>query len=221
MEPGSSTSPGGARGGQPRRVAAGCAPDGRTLVPPGTHAGDDGTDPDAESDPGPDPGEEPPQAAAIAVVVADPLWRRAIPRAEAIARRAAGAALAAERIPAEALSVTILLADDRTLRQLNAGHRGQDKPTNVLSFPGDPDAAGGHLGDLALALGVLRREAAAAGRRPGAHLAHLVAHGTLHLLGHDHLLAGEARRMERAEARVMARLRLPNPWRATPWRHAA
>jgi probable rRNA maturation factor len=80
----------------------------------------------------------------------------------------------------------------------------------VLSFPG---AAPGHLGDIALALGVVRREAWAAGKRPAAHFAHLVAHGTLHLLGHDHLSAGEARRMEQAEARAMGRLRLPNPWR--------
>ena len=107
--------------------------------------------------------------------------------------------------------VTVLLADDRALRRLNGEHRGKDKPTNVLSFPGVP--GGGHLGDIALALGVVRREARAAGRRPAAHLAHLVAHGTLHLLGHDHLLAGEARRMERAEARAMRRLRLPNPWK--------
>jgi probable rRNA maturation factor len=104
----------------------------------------------------------------------------------------------------------VLLADDRALRRLNATHRGKDKPTNVLSFPaGMP----GQLGDIALALGVVRREALAAGRRPAVHFAHLVAHGTLHLLGHDHLDAGEARRMEQAESRIMARLGLPNPWR--------
>ena len=103
------------------------------------------------------------------------------------------------------------LADDRELRRLNGEHRGKDKPTNVLSFPGD--AAAGHLGDVALALGTVRREAEAAGKRFAAHFAHLVAHGALHLLGHDHMAAGEARRMERAEARAMRRLRLPNPWK--------
>ena len=71
----------------------------------------------------------------------------------------------------------------------------------------------GYLGDVALALGVVQREARGAGRRVAAHFAHLVAHGALHLAGHDHLQAGEARRMERAEARVMRRLGLPNPWR--------
>ncbi len=81
----------------------------------------------------------------------------------------------------------------------------------MLSFPG----TGAHLGDIALALGVVRREAAAAGKRPATHFAHLVAHGTLHLLGYDHETAGEARRMERAESRAMHRMRMPNPWSAT------
>jgi probable rRNA maturation factor len=106
--------------------------------------------------------------------------------------------------------MTVLLTSDAEIKRLNARHRAKAKPTNVLSFPaGVP----GRLGDIALALGVLRREARAAGRHPAAHLAHLVVHGALHLAGHDHLKAGEARRMERAEARVMRRLGLPNPWR--------
>jgi probable rRNA maturation factor len=141
------------------------------------------------------------------VIVADARWRRLVPRAEALARRAVEAALAAEGAEG---SVTVLLTDDRELKRLNGAHRGKDKPTNVLSFPAEQ---GEHLGDIALALGVVRREALAAGKHPAAHFAHLVAHGTLHLLGHDHLEAGEARLMEQAEARVMARLRLPNPWK--------
>ncbi len=145
----------------------------------------------------------------VEVVLADPAWRRLVPRAESLARRAVAAAL---RESGKTGSVSILLADDRELRRLNGTHRGKDKPTNVLSFPGAED----HLGDIALALGVVRREARAAGKRPAAHFAHLVAHGTLHLVGHDHLAAGEARRMERAEARAMHRLRLPNPWRGVP-----
>ena len=143
----------------------------------------------------------------VDVVLQDAGWRRLLPRAEALARRAAGAAL---RGTGASGTLTVLLADDRELRRLNGEHRGKDKPTNVLSFPG---GAAGHLGDIALALGTVRREAEAAGKRPAAHFAHLVAHGALHLLGHDHLSAGEARRMERAEARAMRRLRLPNPWK--------
>ena len=147
----------------------------------------------------------------VEVVFQDAGWRRLLPRAEALARRAAGAAL---RGTGASGTLTVLLADDRELRRLNGEHRGKDKPTNVLSFPGD--GAAGHLGDIALALGTVRREAEAAGKRPVAHFAHLVAHGALHLLGHDHLHAGEARRMERAEARAMRRLRLPNPWKPPP-----
>jgi probable rRNA maturation factor len=147
-------------------------------------------------------------APAIEVILDTPGWRAAVPRTEAWVRRAAQAALAEAGL--EDAAMTILLADDRAIKALNGRHRGKVKPTNVLSFPG---AMPGHLGDVALALGVVRREARQAGRRLSAHLAHLVAHGTLHLAGHDHLVAGEARRMEQAEARIMRRLNLPNPWR--------
>ena len=148
-------------------------------------------------------------AVAVDVVFADPAWRRLLPRAEALARRAAAAVL--QEAGAEG-AITVLLTDDRELRRLNAEHRGKDKPTNVLSFPaGMP----GQLGDIALALGVVRREALATGKRPAAHFAHLVAHGTLHLIGHDHIQVGEARRMEQAEARAMHRMRLPNPWKSS------
>ena len=68
-------------------------------------------------------------------------------------------------------------------------------------------------GDVILALGVVRREARAAGRRPSHHLAHLVVHGALHLQGHDHGLPGDARRMEMAETRLLHRMGVPDPWR--------
>jgi probable rRNA maturation factor len=131
-----------------------------------------------------------------------------VPRPDVLARRAAAAALAEAGARG---SVTVLLADDAVVKRLNGRHRSKAKPTNVLSFPA---GIAGQLGDVALALGVVRREARAAGRRAADHLAHLVAHGALHLAGHDHLTAGEARRMERAEARVMRRLGRPNPWKA-------
>jgi probable rRNA maturation factor len=143
----------------------------------------------------------------ISVILAAPGWRASIKRPEALARRAAVAALREAGMQG---AVTVLLANDRAVKQLNGRHRAKAKPTNVLSFPG---GVPGYLGDVALALGVVRREARGAGRRVAAHFAHLVAHGALHLAGHDHLQAGEARRMERAEARVMRRLGLPNPWR--------
>ena len=101
---------------------------------------------------------------------------------------------------------TIVLAADRTVRRLNARHRGRDKPTNVLTYELPAP-------EVILARGVVAREAIAASRRPAHHLAHLVVHGALHLQGHDHDHPGEARRMEMAEARILHRIGVPNPWR--------
>jgi probable rRNA maturation factor len=156
------------------------------------------------------------------VVVAEPAWRRAIPGAVAMAGRAAQAA-SASAAAGEAAGATpggpsreapgdiiVVLTTDRAVRRLNARDRGRDKPTNVLTYP---PAAPGMPGEIILALGQIRREAAAAARRPAHHLAHLVVHGALHLAGHDHHHAGEARRMEQAETRILHRLRVPNPWK--------
>ncbi|MDR3537319.1 MAG: rRNA maturation RNase YbeY [Acetobacteraceae bacterium] len=131
------------------------------------------------------------------VIVAEPAWRRLVPKVEAVVARAARAAGGAG---------TIVLAADRTVRRLNARHRGRDKPTNVLTYELPAP-------EVILALGVVAREAAAASRRPAHHLAHLVVHGALHLQGHDHHHPGEARRMEMAEARILHRIGVPNPWR--------
>lgn len=136
------------------------------------------------------------------VIVAEPAWRRAVPGAATLVARAMRAA--------RAEGTTVVLASDRMVRRLNARDRGRDKPTNVLTYP--PQAPG-LPGEIILALGQVRREAAAAARRPAHHLAHLLVHGALHLAGHDHHQAGAARRMERAETRILHRLRVPNPWK--------
>ena len=137
-------------------------------------------------------------------------WRGAVPRVEAWTRRAVEAALADQ---GENGHVTLLLSDDAEIRRLNGGFRGREKATNVLSFPAPYGSL--TLGDLALSLGVVKREALAEGRTVSAHFAHLVVHGVLHLLGHDHLSAGEAMLMERAEARILHRIGVANPWRPT------
>lgn len=154
-------------------------------------------------DPG---GSRGPASAGIPVIVADAAWRRFVPLAERVATRAARAA---------GVAGSVVLADDRTVKRLNARHRGRNKPTNVLTYEGSAPGPHGEAmgGEMILALGVVRREAAAAGRRTAHHLAHLVVHGALHLGGHDHHQAGEARRMEMAEARILHRLRVPNPWK--------
>jgi len=139
--------------------------------------------------------------AEVEVIVSEPAWRRFVARPDCIARQAASATGGA---------ATIVLSSDAQVKRLNARHRARNKPTNVLTF--EP-AAPGLPGEIVLALGTIRREAAAAGRRPADHLAHLVVHGMLHLRGHDHGAAGAARRMEMAESRTLARLRRPNPWK--------
>jgi len=144
-----------------------------------------------------------PAPAGVPIIVAEVGWRRLIRRPEALAERAALAA---------GSDASIVLASDAEVKRLNARHRGRNKPTNVLTF--DP-AAPGLPGEIVVALGTVRREAAAEGKRAAHHFAHLVVHGALHLQGHDHHHPGEARRMEMAETRILRRLGLPNPWRRT------
>jgi probable rRNA maturation factor len=142
---------------------------------------------------------EPPSTRPLGVdiVVADPAWHRLIPNAGSIVRRAARAAN---------MAGTIVLSSNRTVRNLNGRHRGKNKPTNVLTYEHPAP-------EIILALGVICAEAAAQGRRPGHHLAHLVVHGALHLTGEDHDHPGDARRMEMAESRILHRIGVPNPWK--------
>lgn len=133
----------------------------------------------------------------VSVIVAEPAWRRLIRNAEKVAAGAARAAGARG---------TVVLAADRTVHRLNARHRGRNRPTNVLTYTAPAP-------EMLLALGVVRREAVESKRRAAHHLAHLVVHGALHLAGHDHHHPGDARRMELAEARILHRLRVPNPWK--------
>ncbi len=102
--------------------------------------------------------------------------------------------------------------------RLNARFRGRDKPTNVLSFPPArlPRTPGAPppLGELVICPRVLKAEARAQDKTLRAHWAHLVVHGTLHLLGYDHERAADARRMERREIAVLRRLGFGNPYRS-------
>lgn len=120
--------------------------------------------------------------------------------------------------PAEA-ALSLLFTDDARIAALNGDWRGKPRPTNVLSFPAADlapgEAPGGEIGDVALAYGVVAREAAEAGLVLEDHLAHLLAHGLLHCLGYDHEGDPDAEAMERLEARALARLGLPDPYMGT------
>jgi len=118
--------------------------------------------------------------------------------------------------------VSIVLADDEQVRRLNRDYRDQDKATNVLSFasldgddmPAAPaDGAGPVLlGDIIIAFGVTASEAETEAKSLADHLAHLVVHGMLHLLGHDHMEPDEADRMEALERDILGRMGIADPY---------
>ncbi len=142
----------------------------------------------------------------IEVEIEDASWTTALADAEATVIRAAEAALEGRDGV-----VTVLLADDGAVAELNQRFRDRAGPTNVLSFPA-PDTARPHLGDLALAYGVCAREAADQGKPLSHHLSHLVAHGVLHLLGWDHEAPDEAEAMEDRERQILAAMDIPDPY---------
>jgi len=174
-------------------------------------------------------------APAIDIKVDSPLWK---------ARRGVKAVLQRAICEAAAMAATsggelaIVLTDDSAIRALNRDWRGQDQPTNVLSFPANSPspslprkrvgaACGGMrarseragargrvrlLGDIVIAYETMAREALAEHRPFAHHLAHLAVHGFLHLVGHDHAADADADAMEALEIAVLARLDVPNPY---------
>jgi probable rRNA maturation factor len=116
--------------------------------------------------------------------------------------------------------VSLVFTADEEIRGINAQWRGQDKPTNVLSFPAYPltpgRMPGPMLGDIILAQETLAREAADLGKPFDAHLTHLLVHGFLHLFGYDHMENEEAEKMEGLETRILAELGLSDPYGDDP-----
>jgi probable rRNA maturation factor len=142
-------------------------------------------------------------------------WSR-LEGAEALAQRAAEAAVAVAEETDEDFEVSVMLADDAQIQELNRTWRGKDKPTNVLSFPA-PDQPGTegprHLGDIALAYETLVRESEEESKALADHFAHLIVHGILHLLGYDHEDEAEAETMEALEVKALATLGIADPYR--------
>ncbi len=135
---------------------------------------------------------------------------------QALADRALAACQAAG-LPAIAADaeVSLVFTDDDRIRVLNRQYRGQDKPTNVLSFPAAPlvpGRLGPPLGDIVLARETIAAESAAEGLDFADHLTHLIVHGFLHLIGHDHETDDEASVMERLETTILARLGIADPY---------
>lgn len=112
--------------------------------------------------------------------------------------------------------ISVRLVDTAEMSQLNETYRGKAGPTNVLSFPSDlpEDLDIPLLGDIVICTPIVIREAAEQRKTPGAHWAHMTIHGTLHLLGYDHLEDEEAEAMEAMETAILATLNYPCPYLA-------
>lgn len=156
----------------------------------------------------------------------DPAWGEEA-ALTALTTRAVSAALAAspyaEWVNAPALfSISVRLGDDAEVQVLNRDYRGKDKPTNVLSFPmvqadllaglANTDDGEVLLGDIILARETCLAEAAEKAISPLDHAAHLIIHGTLHLIGYDHQNDGEAATMEALEVKALALMGIANPY---------
>jgi len=160
------------------------------------------------------------EAPVVEISAPCPAWGQALPEAAALAETAAVLALRRSEAPAAAV-VDITLTDDDEQRILNRTWRSKDAPTNVLAFPAAdpavpvPNGAPLLLGDVVVAFETVRREATEQEKPLADHLRHLVVHGVLHLLGHDHENAAEAAIMEAREIAILAELGVPNPYRDT------
>jgi probable rRNA maturation factor len=143
---------------------------------------------------------------------------------QSLAHRAAASAVAVSAwrgflTSAEQVEISLCLHNDAEIRTLNRDYRGKDTPTNVLSFPmcdaeelAHPHTPEILLGDIILSHETCAREAAEKGISLAAHAAHLIIHGTLHLLDYDHMEDAEAQAMEALEVQACAALGLANPY---------
>jgi len=160
----------------------------------------------------------------IDVSITCPRWTESLPAAAGLCQSAAEAAFrlafedGAGPSPAE---VSVVLSDDDFIRGLNRDYRDRDAPTNVLSFPASdpknallerPAGQSRLLGDIVVAFETTAAEAAGQGKALGDHLCHLVVHGMLHLLGHDHQTPALAEAMEKLETDVLAGLDIADPY---------
>jgi probable rRNA maturation factor len=163
----------------------------------------------------------------VDILVQSSLWKREAKIAAQLraAIAAAAACLRDADVPdpaaalpgdAGAAALALLLSDDAAVRVLNRDWRGQDKATNVLSFPARPgEGAPGepaHWGDIVIAYETTAREAQEAGRPFAQHAAHLAVHGFLHLAGYDHEKDTDAEVMEGLERAILARIGIPDPY---------
>ena len=160
------------------------------------------------------------------LAIESPLWDA--DNLTRVAVRAVAATLRHMHFDPDACEVTLLACDDARIAALNADFRGKPAPTNVLSWPAQPLAPASEgrapmapqtgfdgmieLGDIALSHDTCAREATESGKPFNDHLTHLIVHGTLHLLGYDHVADSDAALMERLEVEILGNLGLDDPY---------
>jgi probable rRNA maturation factor len=163
----------------------------------------------------------------IEAALDDARWEKA--GLENLAERACRAALDHLELAPDAYLISLLGCDDARIARLNAEFRGKPTPTNVLSWPAQdlaPEEDGGapappdqdmfdaatELGDIAISFDTCKREAAEQGKDFADHVAHLMVHGCLHLLGYDHVSDKDAALMEGLETAILAKLGVADPY---------
>lgn len=157
---------------------------------------------------------------AIDCTIAEARWKDAVPEpAKFVSLVIEFASKYVDFEQTEKLELSVALADNEVVQGLNRDWRGKDKPTNVLSFPSgdeESDLPGMplFLGDIILAYETVAAEAAEQKKEVKDHLAHLLIHGFLHLLGHDHEDEDEAEEMEAMETLILKDLGIADPYRA-------
>ncbi|MEM9788306.1 MAG: rRNA maturation RNase YbeY [Pseudomonadota bacterium] len=159
----------------------------------------------------------------VDIVIEDTRWTDIA----SLAQMATDAALDRLGLEPAVFEISVLACDDARIAALNADFRGKPQPTNVLSWPSQERAAAmdgempvtplpGHdteLGDIAIAYDTCAREATEAGKTMADHTAHLLVHGTLHLLGFDHVRDRDATLMEGLETEILGKLGISDPYR--------
>jgi len=152
----------------------------------------------------------------VDIDVKEPLWEKELPTVQRDITTVSQIVYNACDLPTRSAEISIVLADDIFIQDLNQRYRGKDKPTNVLSFPAtdDPQEATEHmiLGDVIISYQTLQRESEEQSKTMEAHMVHMLVHGILHLIGYDHQDSQEAEKMEALEVGLLKEMGYANPY---------
>jgi probable rRNA maturation factor len=164
------------------------------------------------------------------ITLEDEAWESLFPDLETYALTCCQAAIEATSLGSVVASceISLLFTNDTHIQELNRDYRKKDKPTDVLSFPSYELKVGKYnelsrepepvmLGDVIVSRETLMRDAEDEGKTPRTHLAHLLIHGVLHLLGYDHEEESEAETMEKLEIAILGAMGIKNPYNATEY----